>query len=101
MKRILIAATAAAAIAVPAFAQGAGGVILTNTEFEGGFSNNGQCTAALAKVRNKQRADASLRGEAYRELSASAFQKESLRTTRCERIDGKYRVVFYLDGFPG
>ena len=100
MKRILMAATAAA-LAIPAFAQGAGGVILTNTEFEGGFSNNGQCTAALAKVRNKQRADASLRGEAYRELSASAFQKESLRTTRCERIDGKYRVVFYVDGFPG
>lgn len=100
MKRILIAATAAA-LAVPAFAQGAGGVILTNTEFEGGFSNNGQCTSALAKVRNKQRADASLRGEAYRNLSASAFQKASLRTTRCERIDGKHRVVFYVDGFPG
>lgn len=100
MKRILIAATAAA-LAIPAFAQGAGGVILANTEFEGGFSNNGQCTAALAKVRNMQRADASLRGEAYRNLSASAFQKASLRTTRCERIDGKYRVVFYVDGFPG
>lgn len=100
MKRILIAATAAA-LAIPAFAQGVGGVILANTEFEGGFSNNGQCTAALAKVRNMQRADASLRGEAYRNLSASAFQKASLRTTRCERIDGKYRVVFYVDGFPG
>lgn len=100
MKRILIAVTAAAAFAVPALAQGAGGVILTNTEFEGGFTNRGQCTAALAKVRNMQRADASLRGEAYRDLSASAFQKESLRTTRCERIDGKYRVVFYVDGIP-
>jgi uncharacterized protein YdeI (BOF family) len=100
MKRILIAATAAAAMAVPAFAQSAGGVILTNTEFEGGFTNNGQCTAALAKVRNMHRADASLRGAAYRNLSASAFQKESLRTTHCERIDGKYRVVFYVNGIP-
>ena len=100
MKRVF-AAVVAASIAVPALAQGAGGVILTNTEFEGGFSNHGQCTAALAKVRNQQRLDASLRGEAYRTLSASAFQKESLRTTRCERIDGRYRVVFYVNGFPG
>lgn len=98
--KIILAATAALGLAVPALAQGAGGVILTNTEFEGGFSNRGQCTAALAKVRNQQRLDASLRGEAYRDLSASAFQKASLRTTRCEQIDGRYRVVFYVDGFP-
>ena len=99
MKRVF-AALLAASVAAPLFAQGAGGVILTNTEFEGGFGNNGQCTSALAKVRNKQRADASLRGEAYRTLSASAFQKASLRTTRCEKIDGRYRVVFYADGIP-
>ena len=98
MKTILTAAVAAG-LAAPVLAQGAGGVILTNTEFEGGFKNRGLCTSALANVRNKQRADASLRGEAYRELSASAFQKESLRTTRCELIDGRYRVVFYVDGF--
>ena len=35
MKRVF-AALAAASLAVPALAQGAGGVILTNTEFEGG-----------------------------------------------------------------
>ena len=99
MKRVF-AALAAASFAAPLLAQGTGGVILTNTEFQGGFSNNGQCTAALAKVRNKQRLDASLRGEAYRNLSASAFQKASLRTTRCEKIDGLHRVVFYADGFP-
>ena len=96
----IFATIAAIGLAAPALSQGAGGVILTNTEFEGGFSNNGQCTAALAKVRNKQRADASLRGEAYRDLSASAFQEASLRSTRCEQIDGRYRVVFYADGFP-
>ena len=99
MKRILIAAMAAA-VAMPVAAQGAGGVILTNSEFQGGFRNNGQCTAALAKVRNKQRMNAALRGEAYRDLSASAFQRESLRTTRCERIDGRNRVVFYVNGIP-
>lgn len=99
MKRILFAA-AAACIAAPALAQGAGGVILTNSEFGTGFANDGQCTAALAKVRNQQRLDASLRGEAYRTLSASAFQKESLRTTRCEKIDGRHRVVFYVNGIP-
>lgn len=97
--KYLFAATAALSFAVPALAQGAGGVILTNSEFEGGFKNHGQCTAALAKVRNMQRADASLRGEAYRNLSASAFQKVSLRTTRCEMIEGRHRVVFYVDGF--
>ena len=100
MKRVFAAAVAAS-LATPLFAQGVGGVILTNVEFEGGFANRGQCTAALAKVRNQQRLDASLRGEAYRDLSASAFQKASLRTTRCEKIDGRYRVVFYVDGFPG
>ncbi|MCL6699321.1 hypothetical protein LZ496_11085 [Sphingomonas sp. NSE70-1] len=99
--KLILAAIAAAGLAAPAMSQGVGGIILTNTEFQGGFSNNGQCTAALAKVRNKQRLDASLRGEAYRSLSASAFQKASLRTTRCERIDGRHRVVFYADGFPG
>ena len=100
--RIVLAAAVAASMTAPLAAQSAGGVVLTNTEFGAGFSNNGQCTAALAKVRNMQRADASLRGEAYRDLSASAFQQESLRTTRCEKIeaDGKYRVVFYVDGIP-
>lgn len=98
--KLIVAAIAAAGLAAPALSQGAGGVILTNTEFQGGFGNNGQCVSALAKVRNKQRLNADLRGEAYRTLSASAFQKASLRTTRCERIDARYRVVFYADGFP-
>ena len=100
MKRVMIAAMAAS-IASPGLAQGAGGVILTNSEFEAGFDNNGQCTAALAQVRNKQRLNADLRGEDYQTLSASEFQKESLRTTRCEKVDGKYRVVFYANGIPG
>ncbi|MCL6739857.1 hypothetical protein LZ518_01720 [Sphingomonas sp. RB56-2] len=99
MKTLFVGAVALA-LAAPVAAQSAGGVILTNTEFNGGFGNNGQCTAALAKVRNHQRLHADARGEAYRNLSASAFQKASLRTTRCEKIDGRHRVVFYVDGIP-
>ena len=52
------------------------------------------------KVTADQRKNADTRGEAYRDLSPSDFQKASLRTTRCEEIDGRYRVVFYVDGFP-
>lgn len=100
MKRLYFTAAAAVLSAAPLFAQGAGGVILTNPEFNGGFHNRGLCTSALAKVRNYQRLHASTRGEAYRNLSASAFQRASLRTTRCERISGRYRVVFYVNGFP-
>ena len=99
MKRVLIA-TAAAMFSTAAIAQGTGGVVLTNPEFQGGFANRGQCTAALAHVRNAQRDDASTRGAAYRNLSKSDFLKESLRTTRCEEINGRYQVVFYVNGFP-
>lgn len=98
--KLFLATAAALSIAVPALAQGAGGVILTNPEFEGGFANRGQCESALAKVRNDQRKNPDTRGEAYRELSESDFQKASLRTTRCEEIEGRFRVVFYVDGFP-
>ena len=48
MKRILIAATAAAAMAVPAFAQSAGGVILTTvTDVMGFLSFLGLATIIL------------------------------------------------------
>ena len=90
---------AAAALAAPALAQGPGGIILTNPEFAGGFKNNGQCVSTLAHVRNSQRKNPATRGVAYRNLSPSAFQAESLRTTRCERINGRHRVVFYVNGF--
>ena len=98
--KIILTAALAVGLAAPALAQGAGGVVLTNPEFEGGFANRGQCEAALAKVRNDQRKNADTRGEAYRDLSESDFQKASLRTTRCEEIEGRYRVVFYVNGFP-
>ena len=100
MKRVF-AALAAASFAAPLLAQGTGGVILGAPQFDAeGYSNRGQCESALAHVRNDQRKNAETRGEAYRELSPSDFQKESLRTTRCEEIDGRYQVVFYVNGFP-
>ena len=83
MKRLFVAA-GAVMMSAAAVAQGTGGVVLTNPEFQGGFANRGLCTAALAKVRNAQRDDAQTRGEAYRTLSKSDFLKESLRTTRCD-----------------
>jgi hypothetical protein len=98
--KIILTAALAAGLAAPVLAQGTGGVILTNPEFADGFANRGQCESALAKVRNDQRKNPDTRGEAYRELSESDFQKASLRTTRCEEIEGRYRVVFYVDGFP-
>lgn len=98
MNKYVIAAVATA-FAAPALAQSAGGVVLTNPEFADGFSNRGQCQAALSHVRNDQRKDPSTRGAGYTDLSSSDFQQESLRTTRCELIDGRYQVVFYVDGF--
>ena len=93
-------ALAAGLLGSAAVAQGTGGTVLTNPGFAGGFSNRGQCTAALAKVRNSQRANADTRGAGYQELSGSEFNRASLTTTRCEEIDGRYQVVFYSGGFP-
>lgn len=100
MRKTMMIAAAAGLMASGALAQGTGGVVLTNPEFSGGFDNNGQCTAALAKVRNAQRKDPSSRG-AGQELKGAEFNKLSLTTTRCEEINGKYQVVYYANGFPG
>jgi hypothetical protein len=99
MTKYLLATAAAGLISTGALAQGTGGVILTNPEFTGGFDNNGQCTAALAKVRNAQRKDPTTRG-AGQDLKGAKFNKLSLTTTRCELIDGRYQVVYYANGFP-
>jgi hypothetical protein len=39
------------------------------------------------------------RGAGFRELPESEFQRESLRTTRCEERAGKFVVVFNQNGF--
>ena len=101
--RILVIALAASAIASPALANhvtSPNGTVLHNAEFAAeGYANRGQCQAVLAKVRNAQRANPETRGEGYRDLSPSDFQKASLKTTRCEAIDGRYHVVFNANGF--
>lgn len=99
MTKYLLTTAAACLIASGAFAQGTGGVILANPEFAGGFENNGQCTSALAKVRNAQRKDPATRG-AGQDLKGAEFNKLSLTTTRCELINGRYQVVYYANGFP-
>jgi hypothetical protein len=99
MTKNLLATIAAGLIASGALSQGAGGVILTNPEFADGFENNGQCTSALAKVRNAQRKDPATRG-AGQELKGAEFNKLSMTTTRCELINGRYQVVYYANGFP-
>lgn len=99
MTKYLLAAAAAGLLASGAIGQGTGGIILTNPEFAGGFENNGQCTAALAKVRNAQRKDPATRG-AGQDLKGGKFNKLSLTTTRCEQINGRYQVVYYAGGFP-
>ena len=67
----------------------------------GTYSSFGQCNAALAHVRNSQRANPSTRGSDYQSLSGSAFNRASLTTTRCEQTAaGSYQFVFYSGGFP-
>jgi len=97
MKKLFCIA-AAAALSMPAFAN-TGGIVLTNPEFQGGFANRGQCQSALAQVRNDQRRNPATRGQGYQQLSESDFQRESLRTTRCEERQGRFVVVFYPNGF--
>jgi len=99
--KIILAAAAALSLAVPALALGAGGVVLTNPEFTDGFNTPGECDSALAKVRDNQSKNPAMRSAAYRELSEAEYLKESLRTTRCEMVEGRYRVVFYVNGIPG
>lgn len=101
--KIIVFALAASALAMPAVANhvtSPNGTVLHNTEFAtAGYANRGQCQAVLSKVRNAQRANPETRGEGYRDLSPSDFQKESLKTTRCEEINGRYYVVFNANGF--
>lgn len=85
MNRVLAAMLAA--LVIPAAGQGVGGVILTNSEFNGEFANRGQYVSAVAKCRDTKRQ----RGIARRSLSlvvSLGLQQASLRTTRCRKIEG-------------
>lgn len=97
--RKLIAFTAAVALAAPALAQEAGGIPLSSY---GTFDSYDECNSTLAHVRNDQRKNPQTRGEGYRDLSGSEFNRASLTTTRCEEVrDGEYEIVFYAGGFDG
>ena len=97
MRKILTLA-AVSAIAAPALAQDAGGIVL---EEYGTFGNRGQCVSALAHERNDQRKNPETRGAGYEDLSGSEFNQASLTTTRCEELaDGSYAIVYYGSGFP-
>jgi hypothetical protein len=100
MKKLMIAAVAAA-LAMPATAQTSeNGVILTNTpEMAAGFENSGQCQSTFRKLRNDQRKSGERGGEPYDSMSNSDYNEASRTTTRCEEIEGRYYVVFNAEGF--
>ena len=93
--KIMLAITAAV-LAAPAFAQGSGGIVLSEY---GSFNNRGQCESALAHVRNDQRRNPETRGAGYEDLNGSDFNRASRTTTRCERVGDAWQFVYYADGF--
>lgn len=97
MKKLILTALAAGAMSTPAFAQG--GIVLGAPQFQT-YTNRGECVGALAHERNRQRENPTTRGEGYRDLSPSDFNRASLTTTRCENRNGRWVVVFYREGFP-
>ena len=102
MKNLMIvAATAAIAVAMPATAQTSpNGIVLTNTEeMAEGFDNYGQCQSTFRQLRNDQRKSGNRGGEPYDSMSNSEYNQASRDTTRCEEIDGRYYVVFNAAGF--
>ena len=95
MKKLIVAAMAGI-VATPAIAQG--GIVLGPPQFES-YDNRGQCESALAAERNSQRRNPETRGSGYEDLSGSDFNRASRTTTRCERRDGRWVVVYYANGF--
>lgn len=97
MKKLIIAAFLAGSLSVPALAQDEG-VVLGPPQFDS-YSSRGRCESALAHERNSQRRNPETRGAGYEDLSGSDFNRASRTTTRCERRDGRWVVVYYADGF--
>lgn len=98
MKKLIIAfaAGALAMPALPALAQGTGQVLGAPQFSANGYDNRGQCTSALARVRNEQRRNPETRGGApYNEMSGSDYNRASRDTTRCEERGGRWVVVYY------
>ena len=99
MKKLIVAALVAGTLGGPAYAQTSeGGIVLGPPQFQS-YDNRGQCESALAAERNRQRKDPTARGEGFQDITGSEFNKASRTTTRCERREGKFVVVFNPDGF--
>ncbi|HEX8527798.1 hypothetical protein [Allosphingosinicella sp.] len=94
MNKLMIA-LAAVTVASPAMAFQ--GQVLGAPQFSGnGYANQGQCTSALAHVRNEQRRNPETRGGSpYNEMSGSDYNRASRDTTRCELRNGRWYVVYY------
>ena len=101
MKKLILAVVASGALMAPALAMqtSPNGTVLTNEEFADGFDNYGECESALRKVRNEQRKSGSRGGEPYDSMSNGEYNRASRETTRCEKIDNRYYVVFNPNGF--
>ena len=97
MKKLIMAAFVAGSLSVPALAQD-DGVVLGPPQFDD-YRNRGQCERALAAERNDQRRNPETRGAGYEDLSGSEFNRASRDTTRCERRNGRWVVVYYADGY--
>jgi hypothetical protein len=97
MKKFAIAAILASSLSVPAFAADEG-VVLGAPQFQS-YSSRGRCESALAAERNSQRRNPETRGQGYQDMSGSDFNRASRTTTRCERRNGQWVVVYYANGF--
>jgi hypothetical protein len=97
MKKLVIAAFLAGSLSVPALAAD-NGIVLGAPQFDS-YSNRGRCESALAQERNNQRRNPATRGAGYENLSGSDFNRASRTTTRCERRNGEWVVVYYANGF--
>jgi hypothetical protein len=101
MKSMKIAAVAACLIASPALAQtipsgtGPGGVV--NSENPEGFSNMGQCRAALAHATNSQRQNPDTRTASRLDESTSEFQQAMLDRFYCDYDTSLDAYVVYTD----
>ena len=101
MKKLMIAA-AAAMISTPVVANhvtSPNGTVLTNTpEMHAGFENYGQCQSAFRQLRNDQRKSGDRGLPEYDAMTNGEYNNASRTTTQCEEINGRYYVVYNVNG---
>jgi hypothetical protein len=89
MKKLVIAALASGALTLPALAQNT----FPNPE---GYSNRGQCQAALMHARNSLRQNPDTRHPNDADLSNSEFNQRTAQNWQCQRNadSGRYYARF-------